>query len=67
MRLRRPSPIGREHLPEQEPAQWQRLTGHVGAGHGQTWISFGYGTPQPWYSGPYRQDVPKRGNWVHGR
>jgi hypothetical protein len=58
---------GRDHLPEQGPAQWQRLTDGLGTRNGQTVIEFGYGTPPPWYAGPYRQDVPRYGSWVHGR
>jgi hypothetical protein len=67
MRMRRVT--GRDHLPEQDAGGWQRLTDGLGiVGHGQTWITFGYSTLQPWYAGPYRQDVPKRGGrWVHGR
>jgi hypothetical protein len=52
MRLRRPEPIGRERLPEQEPAQWQRLTDGFGIRHEQTWIGFDSRPLQPGTQAP---------------
>jgi hypothetical protein len=57
---------GRERMPELEPSPWVTVYAH-GVPAGRPLTQADYDPTPDWNAGPYRQDVPKRGRWVHGR